>query len=116
MSNTRNTPIEVLEMEHPIRVRAYALRRNSGGGGQFRGGEGVIREYEAREEMEASLLTDRRRHAPSGARGGGQGQPGENSLNGKVMGARAALTMAVGDVLRVETPGGGGWGREGESV
>jgi N-methylhydantoinase B len=113
MSNTRNTPIEVLEMEHPIRVRAYALRRASGGGGLHEGGEGVVREYEALEEIEASLLTDRRRHAPRGSQGGGDGLPGENALNGEVLGAKAGFTLKVGDVLRVETPGGGGWGRAG---
>lgn len=111
MSNTRNTPIEVLEMEHPVRVRTYAVRRGSGGAGRHAGGDGVVREYEARETIEVSLLSDRRRHAPRGMRGGAAGKSGRNSLNGEVVGARAALTMQVGDVLRVETPGGGGWGK-----
>ncbi len=111
MSNTRNTPIEVFELEHPLRIRAYALRRGSGGAGRWRGGEGVIREYVALAEIEASLLTERRRHAPRGARGGGRGTPGKNLLNGKPVGARAAVTLKPGDVLRVETPGGGGYGR-----
>jgi N-methylhydantoinase B len=113
MSNTRNTPIEVFELEHPLRVRTYGLRRGSGGSGRWRGGEGVIREYQALTEIEASLLTERRRHAPRGARGGGDGAPGKNLLNGKPLGARAAVTLTSGDVLRVETPGGGGYGREG---
>ncbi|HLB38643.1 MAG TPA: hydantoinase B/oxoprolinase family protein [Gemmatimonadales bacterium] len=113
MSNTRNTPVEVFELEHPLRIRAYALRRGSGGAGRWRGGEGVVREYEALAEIEASLLTERRRHAPRGAKGGGNGAPGKNLLNGKPLGARAAVTLQPGDVLRVETPGGGGYGRIG---
>jgi len=110
MSNTRNTPIEVFELEHPLRIRAYALRRGSGGAGGWRGGEGVVREYQALAEIECSLLTERRRHAPRGARGGGNGAPGKNLLNGKPLAARAAVTLQSGDVLRVETPGGGGYG------
>jgi len=112
MSNTRNTPVEVFELEHPLRIRAYALRRGSGGAGRWRGGEGVVREYEALAEIEASLLTERRRHPPLGVRGGGSGAPGRNLLNGKPLGARAAVTLQCGDVLRVETPGGGGYGTE----
>jgi N-methylhydantoinase B len=110
MSNTRNTPVEVLELEHPVRVTRYALREGSGGTGRHRGGEGVVREYQALAEMEASLLTDRRRHGPEGARGGGPGRPGANLLNGVALPARAGVTLRPGDVLRIETPGGGGWG------
>jgi len=110
MSNTRNTPVEVVELEHPIRLRAYALRRESGGVGACRGGEGVIREYEALESMEVSLISERRVHAPKGANGGGDGSKGVNSVNGKPVGGRAAVSLSPGDVLRVETPGGGGWG------
>jgi N-methylhydantoinase B len=97
-------------LEHPLRIRSYALRRGSRGAGQWPGGEGVVREYEALTEIEVSLLTERRRHAPRGAKGGGSGAPGQNLLNGKPLGARAAVTLKVGDVLRVETPGGGGYG------
>lgn len=111
MSNTRNTPIEVFELEHPMRIRAYALRRGSGGAGAHRGGDGVIRAYEALAEIEASLITERRARAPKGAAGGGDGQPGRNLLNGEPLGGRAAVTLRAGDVLRIETPGGGGWGR-----
>jgi len=110
MSNTRNTPIEVFELEYPLRIQCYALRRGSGGGGRRRGGEGVIREYQALADIEASLLTERRRHAPRGAAGGGPGACGRNLLNGRPLGARVALTLKPGDVLRVETPGGGGFG------
>lgn len=110
MSNTRNTPVEVLEMELPIRIRTYALRRGSGGRGRYRGGDGVVREYEALEPMEVSLLSERRRHAPRGAAGGGDGAPGMNAVNGRPVGGRVAMRLLPGDVLRVETPGGGGHG------
>jgi N-methylhydantoinase B len=111
MSNTRNTPIEVFELEHPMRIRAYALRTGSGGRGRYAGGAGVIREYEALAPVEASLITERRRHAPQGLEGGGPGATGVNTLNGRAIGGRAAVSLEPGDVLRVETPGGGGWGR-----
>jgi N-methylhydantoinase B len=111
MSNTRNTPIEVLELEHPLRVRTYALRRGSGGVGQWAGGDGVVREFEALRPMEATLLTERRRHAPRGAAGGSDGTSGANLQNGTTLPAKVTLQLAAGDVLRIETPGGGGWGR-----
>src|SRR6266511_3562348 len=111
MSNTRNTPIEVLEMEHPIRVRTYALRRDSGGRGTREGGEGVVREFETLAPMEATLLTERRRHGPAGGAGGGAGAAGANLLNGELIPSKATLRLRAGDVLRIETPGGGGWGK-----
>jgi len=111
MSNTRNTPIEVLEMEHPVRVRTYALRRGSGGRGTWNGGDGVVREFEALAPMEATLLTERRRHGPAGAAGGLAGEVGRNLLNGESLPSKTALRLATGDVLRIETPGGGGWGK-----
>jgi len=111
MSNTRNTPIEVLELEHPLRVRTYALRRGSGGVGEWAGGDGVVREFEALAPMEATLLTERRRHGPEGAGGGSAGAPGANLVNGAALGAKVTLPLALGDVVRIETPGGGGWGK-----
>ncbi len=111
MSNTRNTPIEVLEMEHPVRVRTYALRRGSGGRGTWNGGDGVVREFEALAPIEATLLTERRRHGPAGAAGGLAGEVGRNLLNGESLPSKTALRLATGDVLRIETPGGGGWGK-----
>ena len=111
MSNTLNTPIEVLEMEHPLRVRTYALRRESGGSGQWAGGDGVVREFEALAPVQATLLTERRRHAPAGSAGGSDGAPGANLVNGDVMPSKTTLRLAAGDVLRIETPGGGGWGK-----
>jgi N-methylhydantoinase B len=110
MSNTRNTPIEVIEMETPLRVRAYALRRDSGGVGKHRGGDGVMREFEALEPLELHLLTERRRHGPAGAAGGGPGAPGENLLNGRPLPAKVSVELQAGDVLGVLTPAGGGWG------
>ncbi len=111
MSNTLNTPIEVLEMEHPLRVRSYALREGSGGGGQWTGGDGVVREFEALAPMETTLLTERRRHGPAGSAGGADGQPGANLLNGQTVASKTTLRLTAGDILRIETPGGGGWGK-----
>jgi N-methylhydantoinase B len=110
MSNTRNTPVEVLELELPVRIRTYALRRGSGGRGRFRGGDGVVREYEVLEPVDVSLLSERRRHAPRGAAGGEDAAPGGNSVNGRPVAGRVAMRLLPGDVLRVETPGGGGYG------
>ncbi len=112
MSNTRNTPIEVFELEHPLRLRTYSLRTGSGGKGRHRGGDGIVREYEALAHVEVSLISERRRHPPLGSHGGGPALPGMNSVNGRSVGGRAAVHLAPGDVLRVETPGGGGWGVE----
>jgi N-methylhydantoinase B len=110
MSNTLNTPIEALELEFPLRAVEYALRRGSGGAGRYRGGDGVIRELEALDEMRYSLITERRRHAPAGADGGEPGRPGRNLLNGDELAAKASGTLNPGDRLRIETPGGGGHG------
>ena len=110
MSNTRNTPIEVLEMEYPLRLKSYGLRRGSGGVGKWSGGDGVVREFEALAPMEASILAERRRHAPGGAAGGRDGARGCTLLNGAPLAPKVSVSLAPGDVLRVETPGGGGWG------
>jgi N-methylhydantoinase B len=110
MSNTWNTPIEVLEMELPLRVRGYALRAGSGGAGRWRGGDGVARELEALAPVRASLMSDRRRHAPQGVAGGGPGAVGRNTVNNRDVGAKTRVVLAAGDVLRIETPGGGGYG------
>ena len=110
MSNTLNTPIEALELAYPLRVERYELRIGSGGMGRYRGGEGVIRELRALEPCRLSLLTQRRRLAPRGSTGGDDGLPGRNLLNGEELPAFATLDLQTGDVLRIETPGGGGWG------
>ena len=110
MSNTRNTPVEVLEMESPLRVKTYAMRRGSGGVGRWAGGDGVIREFAALAPMELSVLAERRRHCPAGAAGGGHGAAGRTILNGTPLAPKASTRLEPGDVLRIETPGGGGWG------
>src|SRR5438034_567969 len=110
MSNTRNTPVEVLEMEYPLRLKTYALRRGSGGVGRWAGGEGVIREFAALAPMKLSVLAERRRHCPAGAAGGGHGAAGRTILNGTPLAPKASTLLEPGDVLRIETPGGGGWG------
>jgi len=110
MSNTLNTPVEALELEFPLRVTEYALRRGSGGAGRFRGGDGVVRELEALAPMTYSLLTERRRHAPPGADGGEPGARGRNLLDGEPLAPKARGTLAPGQRLRIETPGGGAQG------
>src|SRR3954453_806399 len=110
MSNTLNTPVEALELEFPLRVVTYALRRGSGGDGAHRGGDGVVREVEALADMDYSLLTERRRRAPPGANGGGPGACGKNLLDGEELPAKARGTLRAGQRLRIETPGGGGYG------
>jgi N-methylhydantoinase B len=113
MSNTLNTPVEALELEFPLRVTEYALRRDSGGDGRHRGGDGVVREVEALEDMTYSLLTERRRHPPPGADGGGDGSPGRNLVGDREVEPKASGTLRAGDRLRIETPGGGGHGAPG---
>jgi N-methylhydantoinase B len=113
MSNTLNTPIEALELAYPLRVERYALRRGSGGAGHFRGGDGVVRELRVLEPCRLSLLTQRRSTAPRGTEGGGDGLPGRNLLNGEELPAFATADLVPGDVLTIETPGGGGYGPPG---
>jgi N-methylhydantoinase B len=110
MSNTLNTPVEALELEHPVRVERYELIDGSGGDGLHRGGDGVVRELRVLEPAALSLLSDRRRHAPRGAHGGGDGRPGRNLVNGREVPPKTTLALAAGDVVTIETPGGGGWG------
>ncbi len=115
MSNTRNTPIEALEHDLPIRMRQYRLRTDSAGRGRWPGGEGLVREYELLAPDTATVLSDRRTHAPWGAAGGAPGAMGRNTLiragRETVLPGKVELTLAPGDRLRIETPGGGGWGR-----
>jgi N-methylhydantoinase B len=110
MSNTLNTPIEALELEFPMRVVEYSLRRGSGGAGRHRGGDGVVRELEALAPLQYSLITERRRHAPPGAAGGQPGAPGRNLLDGEELAPKASGSLRTGQRLRIETPGGGGYG------
>jgi N-methylhydantoinase B len=111
MSNTLSTPAEALELSYPLRVERHELRLGSGGGGRFRGGEGVVRELRVLEACRLSLLTERRSRGPAGAQGGEPGLPGRNLVNGREVPAKATLELEPGDVVRIETPGGGGYGR-----
>jgi N-methylhydantoinase B len=111
MSNTLNTPIEALEREFPLRVVQYSIRRGSGGAGRTRGGDGVIRELQALREMSFSLIGERRRHAPPGAEGGEPGARGQDRLDGEPLPGKVTGTLRAGQRLRVETPGGGGFGK-----
>jgi N-methylhydantoinase B len=113
MSNTLNTPVEALELAYPLRVERYGLRLGSGGDGRFRGGDGVVRELRVLERCRLSLLTQRRALSPRGAEGGADGLPGRNLLNGRELPAFASVELEPGDLLRIETPGGGGYGRAG---
>jgi len=111
MSNTLNTPVEALETEFPLRVRELALRRGSGGAGSQRGGEGIVREVEALAPMRYTLIGERRRHPPRGRDGGSDGETGRDLLNGKPLPSKGEDDLQPGDILRIETPGGGGNGR-----
>ena len=110
MSNTLNTPIEALELALPLRVERYALRLGSGGAGEHAGGDGVIRELRVLDACRLSLLTQRRAHRPAGAAGGQPGARGRNLANDGELPALASRDLVAGDVVRVETPGGGGYG------
>ncbi len=110
MSNTLNTPVESLETAYPLRIERYEIRRGTGGAGQHRGGDGVRRDIRLLVDAEASLITERREKGPPGREGGRPGTPGQNSLNGEVIGAKWRGRIRAGDVIRIETPGGGGWG------
>jgi N-methylhydantoinase B len=110
MTNTLNTPVERIESVYPLRVTHYGRRRASGGMGRHAGGDGVIREYQFLAKAKVTLLTDRRRTTPWGVDGGAAGMPGCNRLNEVILPGKVAVTVQVGDRLRIETPGGGGFG------
>lgn len=117
MTNSLNTPLEALENYLPMRITKYALRRGSGGKGWRKGGEGIIREYKFLVPTQVSVLSERRKFSPYGVRGGGEGKKGKNILlipTGKKisLGSKVNLKVKPGDILRIETPGGGGYGRK----
>jgi N-methylhydantoinase B len=120
MTNTLNTPVEALEYAYPFRVRRYAVRRGSGGGGLQSGGNGICREFELLHEAQVTLLTERRQLAPYGLFGGQPGQMGRNTLlrDGQEieLPGKTMQTLQAGDVLCIETPGGGGYGVDGLNV
>jgi 5-oxoprolinase (ATP-hydrolysing) len=110
MTNTRITDPEVLEARFPVRLHAFSLRRGSGGRGRWRGGDGLVREIEFLRPMRISVLSERRARAPFGLAGGEPGEPGRNLLNGRDLGGKFSVDVEAGDRLRLETPGGGGFG------
>ncbi|HYE15703.1 MAG TPA: hydantoinase B/oxoprolinase family protein, partial [Pyrinomonadaceae bacterium] len=118
MTNSLNTPAEALEYAYPLRVRAYRLRKGSGGRGARRGGDGVVREIETIVPARMSLLSDRRELRPYGLAGGGAGLPGRTVIisggRSRAVGSKGSWELRAGDRVRVETPGGGGHGEERE--
>ena len=111
MTNSLNTPAEALEYAYPLRVREYRLRKGSGGEGKQRGGDGVVREIETLVPSRMSLLADRRKRGPYGLHGGSDGKAGKNKINQRKISAKGSHELKAGDRIRIETPGGGGWGR-----
>ena len=110
MTNSWNTPIEAFEHQYPLRVTTYRRRIGSGGKGRHPGGEGLIRELEFLTDAEVTVLSDRRVQGPYGLAGGSAGAVGKNTLNTRRIPAKSRFAVRAGDRLRIETPGGGGWG------
>ena len=115
MTNSLNTPAEALEYAYPLRVRAYRIRKNSGGRGKHRGGDGVVREIETLSPARMSLLSDRRRRAPYGLDGGKDGRTGHDAIihrgRARAISSKGSWQLEAGDRVRIETPGGGGYGK-----
>lgn len=115
MTNTLNTPIEALERELPVMIDSYNVRKKSGGRGKYKGGDGIVRRYRFLTDATVSLITERRKSSPYGIKGGEKGKKGKNTLlrKGKAIAIPPKATFAVkkGDVLEIQTPGGGGWGK-----
>ena len=110
MTNTLNTPAEAIEMQYPLRVRRFERAADSGGAGTHRGGDGIVREIEALAPAEGTVVTDRRVSRPYGLAGGNAASSGANSVNNLPVAGKAKIKLSRGDVLRIVTPGGGGWG------
>jgi N-methylhydantoinase B/oxoprolinase/acetone carboxylase alpha subunit len=115
MTNSWNTPVEAFEHQYPLRIRGYRIRSGSGGAGRHRGGDGIIREFEFLTPADVTILSDRRLRGPYGLLGGESGAPGRNTLlKGKravSIPGKARFEVEAGDVLRIESPGGGGYGQ-----
>lgn len=115
MTNSLNTPVEVLEHVYPVRVRRYGIRRGSGGAGKYRGGDGIIREVELLVPMQVGMLSDRRKFGPYGLAGGAAGKTGKNEVitdsRSKMVSAKGSFYAPAGAIVRIESPGGGGWGK-----
>ncbi len=114
MTNSLNTPVEALEYAYPLRVTRYGYRPRSGGRGKYRGGDGLIREVELLADGQVTLLSDRRRFRPYGLSGGEPGAAGRTEWilksGTKTLPGKCSIAASKGDVIRIETPGGGGWG------
>jgi N-methylhydantoinase B len=115
MTNSLNTPIEALEYAYPFRIRSYGYRRSSGGGGQFRGGDGLVREIELLADAQVTLICDRGKFPPYGLAGGTAGASGNAALidaegDLRVLPSKCSFHARKGDRIRLQTPGGGGWG------
>ena len=110
MTNTLNTPVEVLEMAYPLRILRYAIRRGSGGAGRMRGGDGIERCYEFLAAAQVTVLSERRECPPWGLAGGAAGAVGHNELNGTPVAGKCELELKAGDRLSIASAGGGGWG------
>ena len=113
MTNTRITDPEVLESRFPVRLVEFGIRRGSGGRGRWGGGDGLVREIEFLKPVRVSILSERRVCAPFGLAGGEPGAPGRNLHNGREIPAKVTLDVEAGDRVRIETPGGGGFGAAG---
>jgi N-methylhydantoinase B len=110
MTNTLNTPVEALEAAYPLRVTEYSLREDSGGAGRHRGGDGLVQELVLGTDATVSLLTGRRKRGPPGRAGGDDGAPGRTLVDGEPVPAKVTRELPAGTTVRVETPGGGGFG------
>jgi N-methylhydantoinase B/oxoprolinase/acetone carboxylase alpha subunit len=110
MTNSWNTPIEAFEHEYPVRLRAYRIRGGSGGKGKYAGGDGIVRELEFADTADVTILSDRHKRGPYGLQGGAGGACGSCSVDLKELPSKTRFTIRSGQTLRIETPGGGGWG------
>ena len=114
-TNSLNTPVEALEYAYPFRVRGYGIRTGSGGQGAYRGGDGLIREVELLADAQVTVLSDRRKFPPYGLQGGEPGAPGRAlhiiGDRSSHLGSKTTLLVRNGQRIRIETPGGGGWGK-----
>jgi N-methylhydantoinase B len=110
MTNSWNTPIEAFEHQYPIRIERYNVRRGSGGAGKNSGGDGILRAFRFLEPAEVTLISDRRRRGPYGLESGKPGSPGRDAFKGRPIPSKSRLDAALGDILKIQTPGGGGWG------
>jgi N-methylhydantoinase B len=118
MTNTLNTPIEALEYSYPFLVTEYSIRRGTGGKGLHKGGDGIVREIHLQSEAEITVLSERRKLPPYGLQGGGPGSVGKNIIirEGKALEkpGKFSASLRKGDIVRIETPGGGGYGKKGD--